>query len=300
MSELDSALWKRMTEIVEVEHRPFSKIDFVPKFKTGGIEFPIKEGTFRNDISKLLRDKKIRVVCYSPQGFYTIGEQESLVTMTPSRTGVMPLHNRQKYRHLSNDPVYRAIQNIPFGKSALHDIRLRFKVDCIWSKMPVEYNRSLRSDDIQIPPWPCKIKGLDIRVTVHSTDTVSIIIGCSYSPVAVDVSGVVRLSNALSTVQERLSNIVNTNTHGQSSRNIITVIPDHMSWIVTMWHFGVDSSITYDREMFYTSWEVAEHALITAYTKKWKDNKTRVRIDKQEYPMITLADALEEKLNASQ
>jgi hypothetical protein len=292
MSKLDSGLWKRMKEIVEVEGRPFSKVDFVPTFNTEGIEFQIKGTTFRNKVSELLRAKKISVVCYSPQAFYTIGEQECSVMMTRTHTGVMSFHDRQRYRHLSNDPVYRVIQNIPFGRRALHDIRLRFNVNGIWSKMPIEYKRIPQSDDIQIPPWPWKIKDLDIRVTVHSTDTVSIIIGCSYSPVAVDISGVVRLSNALSTVQKRLSNVVNTNAHGQS-----TVIPDHMSWIVTMWHIGVDSSITYDREMFYTSWEVAEHAFITAYSKKWKDNKTRVRIEKQEYPRISLAEALEEKLN---
>jgi hypothetical protein len=39
--------------------------------------------------------------------------------MTNTGTGgIMPYHNRQRYRHLSNDPVYRVIQNIPFGKKA--------------------------------------------------------------------------------------------------------------------------------------------------------------------------------------
>jgi hypothetical protein len=171
-------------------------------------------------------------------------------------------------------------------------------VNDIWSKIPLEYSRVSQSKDIQIPPWLSKLKGLDVRVTVHPTNTISIIIGCSHSPVAVDISGVVRLSNALSTVQERLSNIVNINVHSQSGQSTTLAIPDHMSWIVTLWHFGVDSSITYSGNMFHTRWEVAEHALITAYSKIWKDRKTRVRIDKQEYPMVTLADALEEKLNA--
>jgi hypothetical protein len=83
MSELDSAVWKRMKEI-EVEGRPFSNIDFVPVFKTEGVEYQITKGTFRNIASKFLRTKKIRVVCYSPQAFYTIGEQESSVSMTPT------------------------------------------------------------------------------------------------------------------------------------------------------------------------------------------------------------------------
>ena len=298
MSELDSALWKRITEIVEVEYRPFSSVDFVPKFKAYEKEFPIQKGTFRNKVSEMLKNKRIRVVCYSPQAFYTIRDKESSNVMTTNRAGVMPFHDRQRYRHLSNDPVYRVIQNIPFGSRALHDIRLKFEAKGIWSKMPLEYDRIPVSNDIQIPPWPCKIKGLDIRVAIHSTDTVSITIGCSYCPVAIDVSGVVRLSNALSTVQERLSNIVNRNTHSESDETTITVIPDHMSWIVTMWHFGADALVAYAGEMFYTSWEVAEHALITAYSKEWKDGNIRNRIEKQEYPKISLAEALEEKLNA--
>jgi len=45
-----------------------------------------------------------------------------------------------------------------------------------------------------------EINGLDIRLTVHHSDTISVVIGCSYSPVAVDISGVIRLSNALTLI----------------------------------------------------------------------------------------------------
>jgi hypothetical protein len=148
---------------------------------------------------------------------------------------------------------------------------------------------------IQLHPWPWKIKDLDIKVSVHPTDTIGVDIGCSYCSVAVDVSGVIRLSNALSAVQEKLSNIVSV---GRSDTNTISDIPDHMTWIATLWHFGSDALVTYEGEKFYASWEIAEHALITVYSKDWKDGKTRVRIEKQEYPKKTLAEALEEKLNA--
>jgi hypothetical protein len=45
-----------------------------------------------------------------------------------------------------------------------------------------------------------EINHLNIRVTIHHSDTVSVVIGCSYCPVAVDVSGVIRLSNALTLI----------------------------------------------------------------------------------------------------
>lgn len=297
MNKLRSALWKRIEEIVEFEKRPFCFSDFVPRFKVDGKEFPIAYGSFRNEVSKMFKANKIQVVYYSPQAFYTIREKESSDVVTGIHTGVMPFNDRQRYRHLSNDPVYRVIQNIPFGRRALHDIRLKFEVKGIWSKLSLDYDKIQRSNDIHIVPWPSRIKGLDISIAVHSTDTISLIIGCSYCPVAIDISGVVRLSNALSTVQERLSNIVNRNAHNKSGQNSIIIIPDHMSWIVTMWHFGIDALITYAGDKFYTSWEVAEHALITAYSKEWKDGKTRNRIEKQEYPKLSLAEALEEKLN---
>jgi hypothetical protein len=63
-----------------------------------------------------------------------------------------------------------------------------------------------------------------------------------------------------------------------------------------MWHFGADATTIYTREKFYASWEVGQHALITVYSKDWKDGKSRVRIEKQEYSQKSLAEALEEKL----
>ena len=46
MTDLDSALWKRMVQIVQIENRPFSLIDFVPKFSISGQEWSIGYGDF--------------------------------------------------------------------------------------------------------------------------------------------------------------------------------------------------------------------------------------------------------------
>lgn len=62
------------------------------------------------------------------------------------------------------------------------------------------------------------------------------------------------------------------------------VIPDHMTWTVTMWHFGADSSILYKGESFHVSWKVAENALLALYSKLWKNNKYRIRGERQEHP----------------
>jgi hypothetical protein len=296
MSDLDCALWKQIIHIVQNQNRPFCNLDFVPKFVLEGKEFKISTGTFRNKVSDLLKNGKLEVVYYSPQAFYTLKGVNFAKPMTGHHAGVIyPYH--QGDRRLLNDPVYRIIQNLPLGKRSLHNIHIRFEVNGIWSIMSSSYNTEPMSNDIQLHPWPWKIRDLDVKVTVHPTDTVTVVIGCSFCPVVVDLNGVIRLSNALSTVQERLHNILS--RCGSSDGSTISVLPDPMTWTVTMWHFGADGLITYEGEKFFTSWEVGQHALITTYAKDWKDGKTRIRIEKQEYPKKSLAYALEEKLNTS-
>ena len=295
MSILEIALWKRISEIVKGENRYFDYLDFVPKFMADGQVYSISYGTFRNKISSWVKAEKLEIVDYSPQAFYTLRGVGYETPMTRDHTGAILIQSKLR---LSNDPIYRIIQNLRLGQRALHDIRLRFEVKGISQILASQYTGNPESNDIQLAPFPWKIGDLDIGVTVHSTNTVSLSIGCSYCPVAADLCGAVRLSNALSTVQERLSNNM-TQSHGsESDQGTIPVIPDHMTWTVTMWHFGADALGTYKGEKFYVSWEVAQHALITAYSKDWKDGKRRVRIEKQEYPQKSLAEALEEKLNA--
>ena len=72
MTNLDSALWKRMIQIVQTENRPFSYVDFIPKFSISGQEWSIGYGTFRNKISLLCKQGKVDVEYYSPQAFYTL------------------------------------------------------------------------------------------------------------------------------------------------------------------------------------------------------------------------------------
>jgi hypothetical protein len=293
-------LWRAIENIVKLEHRPFSYADIVEK----GVQ--ITNTNFRNYISKWLKAGRIVPVYYSPEGFYTIKGEDSTsyvtddhttVNMGTPVTTVTPphLHTRHTYRQICNDPVYRIIQNLPFGKRSVHDIRLKFVVAGIWSSLSSIYPPNNKSKDLRLDPWPLDINDLNLKVTIHATDTISIDIGCSYYPVAVDVDGVVRLSTALAITRERLSHIIESCTNHQNSNP--SIIPDHMTWIVTMWHFGRDALIEYKGEKFHTSWEVGQHALIVAYSKEWADSKKRVRIEKQEYPRKSLAEALEEKLN---
>jgi hypothetical protein len=154
-----------------------------------------------------------------------------------------------------------------------------------------------------------KIRDLLIKATIHRTDTVSVVIGCSVNPVVLDINGIIRLTNALSIVEERLSRLVE-GSHDIKGSSLVeasdrsphdryrrsSIIPAHSEWTVTMWHFGADASIEYSGERFSVTWETVEDVLVRAYSKLMNDNKIRIRLERQEYPKDTLADVIEQKL----
>jgi hypothetical protein len=77
----------------------------------------------------------------------------------------------------------------------------------------------------------------------------------------------------------------------------LLLIPDHNNWVVIMWHFSRDSLNTYKGEKFEVAWGNAKKVLTRVYTKKMKDRKYRVRIERQECPNKTLEDIVGEKLD---
>jgi hypothetical protein len=221
--------------------------------------------------------------------------------MTPNHTEVSHCHCHCHYHHPPNNenvvndpitystpPIYDVIENLPLDKNSLHDIHMRFDVPNIWTLVSSSVNavrsrqqqeqqeqQQLRlnsiSKDIALPTW--KIKDLDIKVTIHRTDTVSVAVGCSYSPIALDINGIIKLSNALTRIEERLSRLVNDCSNKVISGNEYEnpIIPEHTQWVVTMWHFGADSSVEYTGEKFSTTWNVGQNALIRAYSKDMEE-----------------------------
>ena len=78
---------------------------------------------------------------------------------------------------------------------------------------------------------------------IHRTDTVSIAIACSESPVPLNLEGVAKLTSGLTRIEERLQRVVdeyikhNLRSSQLSSTTLIskTPIPNHETWIITMW-----------------------------------------------------------------
>jgi hypothetical protein len=296
MSKLDDAIGVYMAQLVLEEHRPFSYRDFL-HFEVDGIGYKMAHGTFRNKISKLIKAGVVEFSYNSCIGFYTLKGTKFGKPMTSNHMGA------------SHNPIVKLIQNLPFDKNALHDIHLRFQVKGCWSILSASSTCRMHpiSKDIYLPQL--KVGDLKITASVHKTDTVTVVVGCSYSPIAVDIPGIIRLSTALTRVEERLSRLI----EEHCGKNIVpspsplgqyqgkisaAVIPDYRSWLVTMWHFGTDSSIEYTGEKFSASWEISEHQLIRVYSKEFHctagkegartKHRTKIRVESQEYPQSTV------------
>jgi hypothetical protein len=295
LSDLIDAMIIHIHYLVYDERKPFSYLDFM-NFEVDGHEFKMSHGTFRNNISRLVREGLVEISYRSNIAFYTLRcvkfGKASRIAMTDNHMVVT----------LSSNPVYRIIKDLPLEKNSVHDIRLKFHVPELYYHVIVsQINNPLLHEcctnpinkDIFLPVW--QIENLDVKVVVHKTNTVSVIVGCSYSPIAVDITGIIRLTNALVVVRERLSALVSQGRRGNSSN--FSKIPDYMEWIVTMWHFGADASVEYTGERFSATWGIAQDAIIRVYSKTMKDHRRRIRLERQEYPRITLALALEQKIN---
>ncbi len=282
LSKLDDSFLQLAAEIVLSEHRTFS---YRPDFET-----MMAHGTFRNKVSKFIRLEELQVNHYSNQAFYTLKGH-------PFGKQVTPIHSGVGFRKLNS--IYQEINNLPLGKNSLHDIRLYFKAKGIWpilSSNP-DFNLNPRNKDVRLSG--INIDDLFIRVTVHHTDTVSVIVACSYAPIAIDIPGIIRLSSSLTRVEERLARYIEESRVLFRSNGSPVSIPNHLKWMVKMWHFGADELMEYARERFEITYADAEGILTRIYSKQMKDGKVRRRLERQEYPNQELSSAIENKLNAN-
>ncbi len=281
MSALDQAMISHMRHIVNEDYRPFSYQDFLI-FEVDGKRYSMAHGTFRNKISKLIKQGIAELSYNSHLSFYTLRGKPFGKLMTRDHMGV------------SSDPLCRYIQNLPLGKESIHDIRLRFKVPNIWKILSRDsYTIDTINKDIRLPAWP--IGELVLKATIHRTNTVSIVISCSYTPIPVNIDGIIQFTNALAIARDRILGCIEDCLEPQDETYDAHFIPEYVSWLVTMWHFGADALVEYTGPRFCITWYKIEH-VYRLYAKKMLDGRTRVRLERQEYPKKTLLEAIQEKL----
>ena len=92
----------------------------------------------------------------------------------------------------------------------------------------------------------------------------------SGTPVATTADDIIRLSNALTRIEERLSRILDECGNSIPGGYERIPIPDHGKWIVTLWHIGVDS-LSYKEladENSCVTWKEGQNVLCCIYNKK--------------------------------
>jgi hypothetical protein len=292
MKKLHEAMLNHMRYIILAEKRPFSYLDF-GSFIVQGKEYSVKHGTFRNKICRLVRDGIAELDYKSNVAFYTLtgtnfGKKKKTMTpiMTPNHMGVDSVTETNSV--IMNDlytcpPICNIIRDLPQSRNALHDIHYKFEVPDTWNTL--YYSKKYRPNAVSkdIPVYVLNTEQLKIITTVHRTDTVTVVVACSVAPVAVDTFGLLRLSNALTRLEERLSRIIDECGSLLPGGYESIPIPPNDTWEVTMWHFGYDSPTEYTGPRFCATWKDGQGALARAYSKNMKSG-TRVRSELQEYP----------------
>ncbi|HEY9387192.1 MAG TPA: hypothetical protein VIP70_09130 [Nitrososphaeraceae archaeon] len=312
MSELEDAMLKHMRYLVYNENRPFSYRDFI-HFEVDGKQHKMTHGTFRNKVSGFIKKGIAELEYKSSIAFYTLkgvnfGKKTNIImtpSMTPYHMGVNSVIDINSVIDMTsssaNTPtICNIIEQLSSGQNSLHDIHLKFHVQDIWTILSSSDRYSPHPVSKDITLHIINTSNLKIRTTVHRTDTVTVVVACSSAPVATDTNGIIRLSNALTRLEERLSRIVDECGELLPGGYESIPIPSNETWIATMWHFGQDSPAEYTGPRFCVTWKNGQSALIRAYSKDINYNTSIARNEYQEYPQKKWIDAVSNKMVVKQ
>jgi hypothetical protein len=274
MSKLVVAIVKKIAYINKVKHRPASYDDLNVVEIEGKLQ-ATNYGTLRNNVSNLIRDGRVERYYNSKATFLVL-------------KGIK--FGKQKKQDLEMKRLSNTIQSLPENNRGLHDIHLRFTVLDIWKILfnSGKFKPVRRSNDIMLPPFI--MNGMKIQSTIHQTDTVTVSAACSNNPVHVstieDTAGVIRLAKALAKTEISISRILDECGQMVQGGYESVLIPDSDSWIVTMWHFAVDSPY-FKEEKICMTWKDGQAVLLREYAKK----RNLLRRESQEYPKISFGEA---------
>lgn len=293
---------ERMRYINQIEHESFSYRNFIDL---------MSKGTFRNKISLLLRTQRVYICKRSKPTYYSLSEYDLgpdrglQNSMTLHHTGVSNSHHCH-CKDKSNCKICNLssfLDVIPIDGRSIHDLHLSFTVFDIWKILAASrrYPQNSKSMDIFLPD--VKTNDLTIRVRVHHRDTVTVIVACSNNPIVLDANGIIRLSNALTRVEERLSRQVDECGNSIAGGYESIPIPENGRWKVTMRHYGFDSQFEYAGEKYALAWKDEEGVLVRKYAKRYltkRDRKdkgdttmnTSIREEIQEYPGKNLNESV--------
>lgn len=273
----ETIIFDKMNEIVHNENRPFSYKDFL-SFSLKGVYHSYKHGHIRNIFSALKKKGLIEFVKRSPQAFYTIKGVKFNNSVTPTYMTAIP---NLTYTQKAFAKFLRIHQ---LDHPSIHDIRLSFICMGLRSILVSSNSDLIKNIDEKsnkdITLKKITLDDITLKITVHNTDKVTVIIACTDNPIPIDLIGVSKLSGALATVKERLQRVIDDHIKAASKIEVDDVaidtneyqIPDYMSWIVNMWHFGYDSEPGFSGPMFEHTWKESLD-VFRIYSKKSERKK---------------------------
>jgi hypothetical protein len=270
----DEILLAKIADIVMNEHRPVSYKD-LQSFEWNGQLIIYSHGTLRNKFSRLCRQNMIELLCRSPQAFYTLPGVKFGKVMTPYSIvdNIVLTHKQREF--------LKTLNILELNNPAIHDIRLWFSCEG-FREIILQSNSDLiehidEKSNKNIYLKKITLSDITLTIVIHNKDSVSVEITCSDKPIPVDIIGLPLLTSLLTRVEERLQGIINeykktTSLPANTNEAIIVTIPNHMSWIVKMWHFGYDSEPRLNGDKFELTWKESLETF-RVYSKKRKTYK---------------------------
>ena len=301
MTRLEEAMLRQMKNIVTIEYRPFSYLDF-ETVEVDNHYRSVSHGTCRNKFSKFVKMGLIELQYNSKVSYYTLkGHSFGKGSMTPNHMGISSVTNVTSVIPVTSitgvemDKLFGYLHTVPIEQTSVHDIHFKFTVIDIYKFMSrnPQFKKLIKPVSYDIVLNPELIDGLKIQPIIHRTDTVTVSVACSATPVPVSDAGILWLSCALTRLEERLSvklDECGSNLDGGYEK---IPIPDNRRWTVTMWHFGRDKKYEYCREGYSLTWGYGREVL-RAYTKSIKNQQVE-RKERQEYPNKPVMAAINQK-----
>jgi hypothetical protein len=277
---LGSACARILTKVKQND-RPFCFKDFCyPKTRENNDFHPLlSHGYFRNCICKLKQQELIEPLSDTNPRFYILKEWhyrylgKSVVTPNPIRVKTkssQASHSLEPKKTWTNFCAFLE-SLVPTELVHIHDVHLRFSaldfgfVDEKWKwfKQGGFWNQCFDFSD----GWSCKVNAY------KNTKTVSVSVGCKFFYSSI---GLLRLAVLLGGVKERLGNV-----------------PDPMSWIVSLWHYGKDFRCAVRGRDFEVCFETFSGCLGRIYNKH---GLSVIRFEEVQTPDKSLARLFEEVL----
>jgi len=297
LTETEAAMKRQMERIVRCEYRPFSYLDF-ESFEVDGQYYAVPHGTCRNVFSRFVKWGIIELDYNSKVSYYTLkGHRFAKNLMTRNHMGISSVIPVTGVIGIEMDKLFGYLRTVPLDQSSVHDIHLKFTVLDIYKIMSSSpmYNRLIKPVSYDIVLSPELVDGLKITPIIHRTDTVTVSVACSATPVPINEEGILQLSCALTRIEERLSYKLDECGNSRAGGYERIPIPDNRRWTVTMWHFGNDRKFEFCQKGYSLTWGYGREVL-RIYTKSIKNQQVE-RKDCQEYPNKPILAALNENVD---